>query len=163
MRKAILVAAALACWPAGISAQPAAPASPADDATKFVNTIIDKFNAGDVNAWVSAQEDNTMIVDEFGPHMWSGAGSPKHWLDDYMKDSKANGVTGGRVDYGKPLQTRVDGNSAYLVLPVTYSFVAKGTKMAEPGNMTIVLNRHSDSWKIASWTYAATAAAAPAK
>jgi hypothetical protein len=166
MRKSILIAATLGCWPVAASAQQAAPApsmNPADDATKFVTTIIDKFNAGDSKSWIAAQEDNTMIVDEFGPHVWSGSGSAQHWLDDYMKDSKANGVTGGRVDYGKPLQTRVEGNSAYLVLPVTYRFVAKGAKMAEPGNMTVVLNRAGASWKIASWTYAAIGAPAPDK
>jgi hypothetical protein len=166
MRTSILIAVALGCAiaaPAN-SAQPApTAATPTDDATKFVTTIIDKFNAGDTKSWIAAQEDNTLIVDEFGPHVWSGSGSPQHWLDDYMKDSKANGVTGGRVDYGKPLQARIDGNSAYLVLPVTYRYVEKGAKMAEPGNMTIVLNRAGNSWKIASWTYSAIAAAAPEK
>ena len=136
---------------------------PADDATKFITGIIDKFNGGDVKAWVSAQADDTLIIDEFAPHAWSGAGSPKRWLDDYAKDATANGVTGGRVDYGQPLQARSDGTTAYVVLPTTYRFMQKGVKMAEPSSMTFVMKRQGNGWTITSWTYSATAAAAPEK
>jgi hypothetical protein len=161
MRKTVLIAAMVGWSP---TAAPAiAQAGPADDATKFVTTIIDKFNSGDAKAWIAAQEDNTLIVDEFGPHVWSGPGSPQRWLDAYAKDSQASGVTSPRVDYGKPLQATSDGKSAYIVLPTTYRFVQKGTKMAEPSSMTFVVNREGDGWKIASWTYSATAAPAPEK
>jgi ketosteroid isomerase-like protein len=162
MHKSILIAATATL---SLTATPALAqaASPADDATKFVTTIIDKFNAGDAKAWVSAQADDTMIVDEFAPHAWSGAGSAQHWLDDYMKDAQSNGVSGGRVDYGKPLQASSDGSTAYVVLPTTYRFVQKGTKMAEPSSMTFVLKHGVNGWKITSWTYSATGAAAPQK
>jgi ketosteroid isomerase-like protein len=162
MHNSILIAAAITSSFAAAPALAQA-ATPADDATKFVTSIIDKFNAGDAKAWVSAQADDTMIVDEFAPHAWSGAGSAQHWLEDYVKDAQANGVSGGRVDYGKPLQVSSDGSTAYVVLPTTYRFVQKGTKMAEPSNMTFVMKHGADGWKITSWTYSATAAAAPQK
>jgi hypothetical protein len=161
MFKYLMIAAAVSSCSVAASAQPAA--APADDATKFVTTIIDKFNGGDSKAWVSAQQNNAVIVDEFAPHVWSGAGSPQRWLDAYAKDSKENGVTGGRVDYGKPLQATSDGKTAYVVLPTTYRFAAKGTKMAEPSTMTFVMVRNAGAWKIASWTYSAAGAAAPEK
>ena len=160
MFKSVLIAAAT--WSVAASAI-AQPVDPANDATKFVTTIIDKFNTGDAKAWVAAQEDNTLIVDEFGPHVWSGAGSPQRWLDAYAKDAQANGIAGSRVDYGKPLQATSDGKTAYIVLPTTYSFVEKGIKMSEPSSMTFVVNRNGNGWKIASWTYSAAGAAAPAK
>lgn len=162
MLKSILITAATASW--SIAAPAIAQAgNPADEATRFVTTSIDKFNAGDTKAWLSAQEDNTLIVDEFGPHVWTGAGSPQRWLDAYAKDSQVNGVTGGRVDYGKPLQATSDGATAYVVLPTTYRFVQKGTKMAEPSSMTFVIKRNGKDWKIASWTYSSAGAAAPEK
>jgi hypothetical protein len=169
MRKSVLIAAAaISSWSSAVQAQSATPApvpaaDPAGEATKFVTTIIDKFNGGDTKAWLSAQDDKTLIVDEFAPHAWSGAGSPQRWLDAYAKDAKANGVTGGRVDYGKPLQATSDGATAYVVLPTTYRFVQKGAKMAEPSSMTFVMKREGTGWKIASWTYSASGAAAPEK
>ena len=163
MRRSILIVAAIGCsWSFSLSAQPAA-ANPAADATKFITALLDKFNGGDIKAWLSAQVDNASIVDEFAPHLWTGAGSPRRWLDAYAKDSQANGVTGGRLDYGKPLQATSDGKTAYVVMPATYRFVQKGTKMAEPGSMTFVMTRDGAGWKIASWTYSARAAAAPEK
>jgi hypothetical protein len=162
MGKSLLIGAALASWSIGVPAL-AQSAGAADDATRFITTIIDKFNSGDVKAWIAAQNDNTMIVDEFGPHVWSGAGSPQRWLDAYAKDSAATGVTSPRVDYGRPLQATSDGKTAYVVLPTTYRFVQKGAKMAEPSSMTFVLNRDGNGWKIVSWTYSATAAPGPDK
>ena len=141
----------------------AAPANPADEATGFVTTIIDKFNAGDAKAWIAVQEDDALIVDEFAPHTWSGSGSPQRWLDAYARDSRANGVSGGRIDYGTPLQATSDGKTAYVVLPTTYRFVQKGTKRAEPGSMTFVMKHAGKDWKIASWTYSAGGTAGPDK
>ena len=164
MLKPILIAAALSTWsvaPAQSAPPPAA--NPADEATKFVTTIMDKFNAGDTKAWLSAQADDTLIVDEFGPHTWTGSGSAKRWLDAYGKDSQENGITKPRVDYGKPLQATSDGTTAYIVLPTTYRFMQKGMKMAEPSSMTFVVKRDGKDWKITSWTYSATGAPAPEK
>ncbi len=134
---------------------PVAPAAagPAEDATVFVTTTMDKFNGGDVKAFVAAHTDDAMIVDEFGRHMWSGKGSAKQWLDDYATDAKAKGVTGGRVDYGKPMQANSDGKTAYIVLPTTYRFMQNGKKMAADGSMTFVAKKAGEGWKIASWTY----------
>ena len=63
-------------------------------------------------------------------------------------------ISGGRVDYGKPLQATSDGKTAYVVLPTTYRFVQNGAKMAEPSSMTFVLRRSGQDWRIASWTFA---------
>ena len=160
LKHVFIAAAAISSWSIAASG---APAPPADEATKFVTTIIDKFNGGDAKAWLSAQQENTLIVDEFAPHVWTGDGSPQRWLDDYAKDAKANGITGGRIDYGKPLQATSDGATAYVVLPTTYRFLQKGAKMAEPGSMTFVVKHVGGDWKIASWTYSAGGAAAPEK
>ena len=160
MRATFLIVAAFASTL--VAAAPAV-AGPADEAATFVSSIMDKFNGGDAKAFVTAHEDNAVIVDEFGPHVWTGPGSAQRWLDAYAKDSSANGVTNPRVDYGKPLQARSDGTTAYVVLPTTYRFVQKGTKMAEPSSMTFVMKREGDGWKIASWTYSATSPPAPEK
>lgn len=153
MRKFILIAATFVCWPVVASAQATPPASAADSATKSVTSIIDKFNSGDTKGWVSAQEDNTYIVDDFGPHVWSGPASAQRWLDDYMTMAKAQGITGGRLDYGTPIAADATANSAYVVLPTSYRFVQNGKKMASSGSMTFVMKREGKDWKIASWTY----------
>ena len=135
-------------------------AAPADDATAAVTTWIDKFNAGDTKAFLAAHEDNALIVDEFGRYLWSGPGAAQRWLDDYMKDSAADGISAAHMDYGKPLQASSDGTAAYIVLPTTYRFEEKGKKMAGKGSMTFVMHKSADGWKIASWTYSGATAVA---
>jgi hypothetical protein len=157
MLKSALIISALA---SSFVFAPAAIAAPTGaDSTAFVTTIIDKFNAGDTKAWLAAQEDSTYIVDDFGQHVWTGHASPQRWLDDYMKMSKAEGITGGRVDYGKPIATDSGADTTYLVLPTTYRFVQKGAKMASTGSMTFVVRHDGKDMKIASWTYSGSTAA----
>ena len=144
-----------------IAAAPAA-AGPAEDATRFISGIMDRFNGGDAKAFVAAHQDGALIVDEFGPYVWRGRGSAQRWIEDYAKDAKAKGISGGRVEYGKPIQASSDGTSSYVVLPTTYRFTQNGKKTAAPGSMTFVVKRAGADWKIASWTYSG-ATAAPEK
>lgn len=129
-------------------------AGPAEDATMAVTTALDKFNGGDVEAFFAAHVDGAVIIDEFAPYVWGGPGSIQKWVGDYAKDAEARGITGGRVDYGKPIHAVSNGSSAYIVLPTTYRFTQNGTKMAGAGSMTFVINRVGAGWKVASWTYA---------
>ena len=133
-------------------AAPAA-AGPAEDATTAVTGVLDKFNAGDIAAFVAAHRDGALIVDEFPPFVWGGSGSVQRWGADYMKDATARGITAGRMDYGPPIQATSDGGSAYIVLPTVYRFSQNGTKMAGKGSMTFVMTRAGGTWKISSWTY----------
>jgi ketosteroid isomerase-like protein len=151
-QSALLIAASL------LIAAPAH-AGPAEDAAAAVTSVLDKFNGGDINAFFAAHMDGALIVDELPPYVWSGSGSAQRWAGDYTKDAEAKGISGGRVDYGKPIQAISDGHSAYIVLPISYRFVQKGAKMAGKGSMTYVMTLVGKDWKIASWTYAGATAA----
>jgi len=141
----------LLAWLIALSAP--AIAGPAEDATAAVTNVLDKFNGGDVDAFVNAHRDGAIIVDEFAPYSWTGASSVKAWLDGYAADATRRGISKGRVDYSKPLQANSDGSAAYIVLPTVYSFEQNGKKMAGQGSMTFVMVKAGDTWKISSWTY----------
>ncbi|HEY5713633.1 MAG TPA: nuclear transport factor 2 family protein [Allosphingosinicella sp.] len=128
-------------------------AGPAEDATVTITSVLDRFNAGDFDAFFQAHRDGAVIVDEFAPYLWTGAGSAQRWAADYGRDAAARGISGGRIDYGAAIQANSDGTSAYVVLPTTYRFVQRGTRMAGQGSMTFLMARDGTSWKIASWTY----------
>lgn len=128
-------------------------AEPVEDATAAVTSVLDKFNAGDIDAFFAAHQDGAVIVDEFEPYLWSGPGSVQRWAADYMRDAEKRGISGGRMDYAAPIQATSNGTSAYLVLPTTYSFIQNGRKMASKANMTFIMTRRDTIWKITSWTY----------
>ncbi len=144
---------AFAAFAAALSVSTPAAAGPAEDATAALTGILDKFNTGDIGAFVAAHRDGAVIVDEFAPFVWGGSGSAERWVGDYGKDATARGISGGRVDYGKPIQANSEGGLAYIVLPTTYRFMQKGMKMAGAGSMTFVMSRAGGAWKISSWTY----------
>ena len=135
------------------AAQPAQ-GGPAEDATAVVTTTLDKFNGGDADAFVKAHREGALIIDEFAPFMWGGGGSAQRWLGDYGRDAERRGISGGRIDFGKPLQANSDGKTAYVVLPTTYRFKQKDQKMAGSGSMTFIMEHDTDGWRISSWTYA---------
>lgn len=135
-------------------------AGPAEEATTAVVDVLDKFNAGDVNAFIAAHAPGAEIADEFPPFHWSGAKSVEAWLADYGKDSAAKGISAGRVDYAAATRAESDGKSAYVVLPTVYRFKQGGKAMSAAGTMTFVMTRTNAGWKIASWTYSAPAAKA---
>jgi len=132
-------------------------AGPAEEATAAVTTWLDKFNAGDVNAFKAAHTTDTVIVDEFEPYLWTGAGAPQRWLEDYGKDSTAGGITGGRLDYAAPLRASANDTMAYIVLPTIYRMTQGGKAKSAAGTMTFVMTKVGNDWKIASWTYSAPA------
>ena len=140
-------------------ATPAA-AGPTEDATAALTQMMDRFNGGDVEAFLRAHRDDAVIIDEFAPYFWSGSGTPQRWVSDYARDAQARGISEGRVDYGPPIQANSDGDTAYIVLPTTYRFLQNGGRMAGRGNMTFVMRLEAGEWKVASWAYAGAAPAA---
>jgi hypothetical protein len=50
-------------------------------------------------------------------------------------------------------RTEVDGNFAYAVVPVLYSYKEHGAPTQEEGQMTFALHRIGGGWKIQAWTW----------
>jgi ketosteroid isomerase-like protein len=148
MRKALfaLVVCALVA-PAGLAAQ-------SGDVTAPIRQFIDGFNNGNTqSAYAAYAKGSIMIVDEFAPHLWTGPHAAQEWAAAYDRHARATGVTDGRVKYGKPTRTEIEGNVAYVVMPTVYLYKEHGKAMAEEGQITVVLNREAGGWKMRGWTW----------
>jgi ketosteroid isomerase-like protein len=135
----------------------AAFASPANDAVKAVTTWLDKFNAGDMQAFFAGHAASPVITDEFPPYIWTGKDAPQRWAQSFGADAKAHAITDPHMDHGAPLRADSDGSSAYIVIPTVYHVKESGKPMSAKGSMTFVMTHGDGSWKIASWTYSAPA------
>ncbi|HEY0649946.1 nuclear transport factor 2 family protein [Phenylobacterium sp.] len=119
-----------------------------------INQFIDSFNKGDAAAAEAAHaKDGVMIVDEPAPHLWQGAGAFKAWAADLEKDAKAKGQTDQMVKVSPATREEVTGDRAYVIVPAAYSFKEKGVAMRAEAQMTYVLRKGADGWKIQSWTW----------
>jgi hypothetical protein len=152
-KEQLMKQAAIALLAIALGAPAAVPAG-TDDVSAPVRQFIDGFNTGNVQAAFATYASGTVtIVDEFAPHIWTGPDAAHQWADAYDKHAQATGVTDGKVTYGKPTRTEVDGDVAYLVLPTVYLYKEHGKPLQEEGEMTVVLNRQAGEWKIRSWTW----------
>ena len=119
-----------------------------------VNQFVDGFNTGDVKKGLAACAPSASIVDEFPPHEWHGANACANWAAAYDANAKANGITDGWVKLGTPMHVDVDGDSAYVVVPATYTYKQHGKPVAETGSVfTVALKKTAAGWRITAWAW----------
>jgi ketosteroid isomerase-like protein len=124
------------------------------DVTKPIHQFVDGFNSGDVKSAYAAYAPGTItIIDEFAPHRWIGPAAAHTWAADYDKHAKATGVTDGIVKLGEVSRSVVDGDTAYVILPATYTYKEKGQPMVEEGQFAFVLRGDAGGWKISGWSW----------
>src|SRR3954471_12374184 len=126
MRKAILALVVSALFaPAGLSAQ-------TPDVTAPIRQFIDGFNKGDTkSAYAAYSAGNIAIIDEFAPYHWVGPNAAHGWADDFQKMAEAKSITDGKVKYGAPKRTEIEGDSAYVIVPTVFTFNQKGKPFVE--------------------------------
>ncbi len=119
-----------------------------------IHQLLDGFNSGDMKA-VSASyaTGDLSITDEVAPFHWSGQHAGDAWGADLEKHDKAAGITDAKVEYSAPSRTEIEGDAAYVVVPVVYVYKEKGAPMNEEAHMTFVLRREAGTWKIAGWVW----------
>lgn len=145
--RAILLAAGLAAIPA---------AAFAADPVATVHQFLDAFDQGDIAAAGATHAANVVIIDEVAPHVWSGPGAFQAWVGDLTKDSQAAGQTDEQVTLGDTVRSQVDGDTAYVVVKVTFVFKQHGAPMIEPAQMAVALHNQADGWKITGWAWTGT-------
>ena len=148
LARAILFAAGLAGIPA------IAAAAAAEGPMGAVHAFLDAFNRGDIATAPAANDPDVGIVDEIPPHEWHGPGSFQAWVGDLGKAATAAGQTDQKVTLGQTIRQQVDGDTAYAVVRVVYTYREHGRPMVEPAEMALALRNQTGGWKISSWAWA---------
>jgi ketosteroid isomerase-like protein len=137
----------------GLAAGPAA-ASDQTDAMATVRQFIDGFNKGDVKSAVAACASPVSIVDDFPPYAWQGPTACADWAADFEATAKNEGITDPVVTLQKPRLVDVVGDRAYVVVPASYDYKAKGKKVKESGaTFTVALQKLPAGWRITGWAW----------
>ena len=161
-----LALGALACLL--LTATPAFAQPPDAAVTAPITAFMTAFNKGDVAgaAATHAAVPDLVIVDEVAPYAWHGAKAFQEWAAALgAADAKA-GNTDQKVVVGAPTRVEVEGTRAYVIVPATYTFTAKGgVAMRARSQMTFTLEKGASGWLIHGWTWTGPkpSKAAPAK
>jgi ketosteroid isomerase-like protein len=153
MKILIVAAGALALCTGPLVIGSARAAAP-DDVSATIGQFLVAFNKGDVKAAAATHDvANLTITDEVAPYVWKGPKAFDGWLHDLMANDAKAGVTGESVAASAPSRIEIDGDNAYAVVPVVYSFKDHGAPMHEPAQMTLALHKGAAGWKITAWTW----------
>jgi ketosteroid isomerase-like protein len=125
-----------------------------DDIMAPVHQFVNGFNKGDTKTAFAACASPAAIIDDIPPHHWQGLTACADWGTSYAAAAKQDRITDGLVTMGKPWHVYVDGDTGYVVVPVTYTYKQNGKPMKESGSVfTVALKKTSVGWRIAGWTW----------
>src|SRR5690348_11203700 len=124
LRKIVLAAALLVAAPAY--------ADDASDIAAAVNAYNDTLNKGDLAGAAAYYAPNPVIIDEFTPHIWSGANAFAQWGQDYGTFAQGRMMTEPVMTLDKPTHVEASGDRGYAAFPATFHFKRKGTPTDEP-------------------------------
>jgi hypothetical protein len=144
--RAVILGAACA-----LLASPALAAGAAD-VSSVVNKYAQAITAGDRNAPAMCAT-SAVVIDDFAPHVWQGAGACAKWQMALGAMMKQNGMSGAKVSLGKPTSLQVNGDDAYGVYPAVFSYVQKGKAQSEKGAWTFAMKKTSGAWRLTGWAW----------
>ncbi len=139
---------------AGLVAIPTLATAADDGAVTTVRAFIDAFNKGDIAGAQAANAADESIIDEVPPHEWHGPGAFQAWLADLGKTSTAAGQTDEKVTLGQVVRDQIDGDTAYVVVKVTFNYLQHGKPVVEPAEISAALANQGGVWKITGWAWA---------
>ncbi len=135
-----------------VAASPALGAVNNRDVRATVESYAKAITVGDPSKSPSFCEANSTVVDEFAPHLWTGAGC-SGWAKSFVAMEHREGISACTAAVGPKGNVTIEGATAYAVYPTTVSCTKKGKLFADHGIWTFVMHKGAGGWKIASWTW----------
>ena len=115
---------------------------------RFMETLDDTALEG-----VFAETDVT-IIENFAPHIFSGADAVQAWARGFRKH--AEGLSGLKHAFGTPQDFSAQGGLAFFTLPTIWTGTGNGAAFSEQGGWAFVLIRQNGRWRIKGYGWAVT-------
>ncbi len=132
------------------------PASFASDKTDVVDTVkryLDDLDPAKIQDAVALCDSEVSILDEFSPHEWHGPTACADWWKAEEAFNEQSGITDEDAPLGTAQTVDVNGDRAYFVAPMTYTYKKHGKPMKESGTFTVSLHHTPAGWRITGWAY----------
>jgi len=123
------------------------------DPMTTVRQYIDGFNRGDSTAMAAAFADPGWILDGIAPHVWHGPTASQDWYRDMLVKAEHPGASDLALTLGEPRHVDVAGDSAYVVVPASMAFKARGKQVTQSG-ATLTMALRTGLIAIASTAFA---------
>lgn len=137
------------------SAALAAGSSSAKEPIAAVRSYIEAFNRADIEGMAAQFASPGFILDGMAPHVWQGPRAARDWFRDAQAIAQKQNVTEEVITVtGEPLHYDVKGKSAYIVVPVSFSYKVNGKPVRQAGaQFTAALSESNETWRLSSWAW----------
>ena len=151
--KASRIAVPVVCFLLLAIAMPTSFASDKTDVTDTVKRYLDNLEPAKIQTALDICDSEVSILDEFSPHEWHGPTACADWWKAELAHNQEVGITDEDAPLGTPQTVEVNGDRAYFVAPMTYTYKQHGKAMKETATFAVSLHRTSAGWKITGWAY----------
>jgi len=124
------------------------------DALLPVLQFVDGMNRGDLKAAFAACRDEMSIIDNVAPYAWHGKGACEQWAAAQEADATRKGMTDVEFRIGEAARLDLNRDSAYAVLPASYTFKTKGAPGRVEGTLTVALQKDPTGWRLSGFAFA---------
>jgi ketosteroid isomerase-like protein len=145
----LLIAVAL-----GMSITTPVAASDDADVIAVVHRWADAFDRGSFNTDIAPCADDAVIIDDLRPHVWQGRGACSKWFKTFEAWASKAGVSDAVISLGEIRHLDCDGGFAYLVAPVTLSYIKTGKPVNFRGTITMTLRKRESGWRVSGVAWA---------
>jgi hypothetical protein len=120
-----------------------------------VRSFVEAFNNDEPDLIQAACEDDTLIIDDFPPHVWSGSRSATRWYQDMVRMAGEFGMSEPSIRLEEPGRVIGADGSAYVVVPVDVRWQESGAPGQRPGYMTMAVREGAEGWSLSAcaWTW----------
>jgi ketosteroid isomerase-like protein len=132
-----------------LHASAAASGGPSDAVMQPVNALLAAANADDAAAMDRYVTGDAIVVDDFAPYRWTGPHAARQWWTDIDALFAKVGITQVHATASPVTQYSVSPDEAYVVVPLSVSYLLKGKAAGNTGLWTCVVHRYGASWKVA--------------
>jgi uncharacterized protein (TIGR02246 family) len=117
--------------------------------------MMNAFNKRTPDVLTGLYTDDATFIDDLSPLVWDGARAGARWYTKAMKYLDAHGIASIHGALEAPIESNVEGNAAYVIVPVQWSGTANGKPFVQRGSYTMTLRKVSGTWRITSQTWLA--------
>ena len=135
------------------------PVSFASDKSDVVDVVhryfdnLDSQHPEKVQVALGLCDSQASILDEFPPHEWHGPTACADWWKGFLAYNDKSGITPDGGALGTPQTVDVNGDHAYFVAPMTYTYKQHGKSIKETASFAVALRRTPAGWRISGWAY----------
>ena len=129
-------------------------ASDNTDVIAVVHRWTDAFSRRSFNTDIAPCADDAVIIDDLPPYLWQGPDACSKWFKAFEAWASKAGVSNAVIALGELRHLDFDGGFAYLVAPVTLSYIKAGKPVNFLGMITMTLRKRASGWRISGVAWA---------